>query len=278
VVRRTVGGTPILAFCLVLAGVLPARAAHVIPMNLATMADHSAQVIVGEVVAARSYWAENPRRIETEYTLHDVSYLKGTPADASDAFTLVLPGGKVGEVQARLCCAPQPTVGQRWCLFLLPSSPTWPIVGLYQGALRIAEDASGVERMMTADGLAVQGVDADGFVQHRSNAGHATAPIVREANHVRIVPRSTAKIESNSAMTFEAFRATLQPILDASQAYALAGPAGRYTPKRLTATTLKTATRDNAAQRSADIHAAEQLRGANAVERKTPPAREEVAK
>ncbi|MCB9849627.1 MAG: hypothetical protein H6817_02865 [Phycisphaerales bacterium] len=262
--------------CIVAALALPVRAAHVVPMDLPTLSDHAAQVIVGDVVAAESSWAENPRRIETEYTLRNVRYLKGAPVDASDEFTLTLPGGKIGELQERLCCAPQLAVGERWCLFLLESSPTWPIVGLYQGALRIERDAQQIERVIGADGNAVVAIDDAGFVQQEIAHSAHVAPVVRAANNVRIVPRVNAV--RRPAMSFADFTAKLQPILDASRIHEFTGPAGRYTPKVFTATTLKSAATGEAPRSATETPTESPLRGATSVKQVPAPAREEVQK
>jgi hypothetical protein len=124
---------------IVLGGALPAaRAAHVVPMTVERMADHAAQVIVGEVTKVAAHWAEAPRRIETTIEFANVEFLKGAlPRAEAEPFVLTVPGGRIGEMQMRVCCAPEFQVGQRWCLFLLASSPTYPVVGLYNGALRI---------------------------------------------------------------------------------------------------------------------------------------------
>lgn len=214
------------------------RAAHVAPLSAAELADHAAQVIVGDVIAQRSYWAENPRRIETELTFANVRYLKGRLPDSADTFTLVLPGGQVGETQMRLCCAPEFAPGQRWCLFLLAESSFYPIVGFNQGALRIEADAEGVERVYTADGRTVTGLDALGFLQAAPMPSPAT-PVMREAHGVRILPRDPQPPVATKS--FAALLEELEPVLATSRPIALQAPAGRYRPTQFAVTTLKPA-------------------------------------
>jgi len=214
------------------------RAAHVAPLSAAELADHAAQVIVGDVIAQRSYWAQDPRRIETELTFANVRYLKGRLPDSAETFTLVLPGGQVGETQMRLCCAPEFAPGQRWCLFLLAESSFYPIVGFNQGALRIVADAEGVERVHTADGRAVTGLDELGFVQAAPGPS-PEAPVVRAAHGVRILPRDPQP--PVAAKSFAALLEELEPVLATSRPIALQAPAGRYIPTQFAATTLKPA-------------------------------------
>ncbi len=228
----------LLALGLMVAGTSGAWAAHVVPMSLETLADHAGQVIDGEVVSVRSYWAEDPRRIESEIVFRQVEYLKGGFANADDAFVLRVPGGTVGEMQMRLCCAPQFATGERWILFLLPSSPMYPVVGLHQGALRVVEEDD-ILRVQTADARPVVGVDDAGMVQAVGAPRAHASPASHDAHNVRIAPRPEAPVRA--AMRYVDLRATLQPILDASRDHGLRSPAGAYTPIRYTPTALKSA-------------------------------------
>ncbi|MFQ5496104.1 MAG: hypothetical protein ACE5EX_12070, partial [Phycisphaerae bacterium] len=126
----------------------PARATTVVPMTLATIADHAGQVILADITVVRSAWADNPRRIETTITLSPVEYLKGAPGTASaSTFTLIVPGGTVGDTQMRITGAPDFRVGDRWMLCLLPTYKTHPVVGVSRGAFKIVSDDRGVQRV-----------------------------------------------------------------------------------------------------------------------------------
>lgn len=246
-----------------------AQAAHTVPLPIAELADHAAQVIVGEVAAVRSYWAENPRRIESEVAFVRVEYLKGAPAGGAPEFTLIVPGGQVGEMRMRLCCAPEFATGQRWCLFLLESSLLHPVVGLNQGAFLIAGDAGGVERVHNADGQPVLGFDEDGLVRIGGEV-QAHAPVTRAANNLRILPREP--VAAVPARTLTDFLVEVQPVVAASRRHALQAPAGRYTPAPFTVTTLKVAGGAGAAARDGIVVP---LRGADAVQSVQPAQREE---
>jgi len=203
-----------------------AEATTVVPMPLATLADHAGQVLLGEVVAARSYWTDNPRRIETEVRLAAVEYLKGALPDALPEFTLIVPGGTVGTVTARVGCAPQFAVGDRWLLFLLPEYRVFPTVGVGQGAFRIRSDPGAAPRVYTADGDAVAGIDDAGFLQTvRLRGGPVAETRVVGSRGLRVQPRRAAA--PPPALTLDEFRARLAPILAASRDHALTQPAGR---------------------------------------------------
>jgi len=198
--------------------------ANVVQMSVETMADHAGQVIVGEVVSVRSYWAENPKRIESEVQLSGISYLKGALPDSGDTFTLVVPGGRVDEWEVHLCCAPRLRVGQRWILFLLPTYKTFPVVGFYQGAFRIERGPNGIERVYDAAGGSVLGVDSDGVVLSTRESKASAREHVTESEYVRFSPLTAAAADS---LTYKAFRAQIQSVLDTSKSYALSEPAGR---------------------------------------------------
>jgi hypothetical protein len=196
-------------------------------MSAAGMADHAAQVIVGRVAEVRSYWADNPRRIESEVTLEDVEYLKGRLAESESRFTLIVPGGQVGEMRMSICCAPELRVGEKWMLFLLPEYRTYPVVGLSQGAFLIKADADGVERVVSrTHGVetAVTGIGADGFIQHVApEAADAHAHLV-SAEKMRLVQSAPADAK---AITYQDFVAELAPVLAASRRHVLDQPAGQ---------------------------------------------------
>lgn len=217
-----------------------ALSATVVPMNLPQLADHAAQVIIGRIATLRPYWADNPLRIETEIVFERVRYLKGALPEVRHTFTLAVPGGTIGRTQMRLCCAPAFETGQTWLLFVLPTYKTFPVVGIWQGAMRIMPDETGTERVWTAAVQPVTGIDAGGFVI-------AAAPGPQHA-HQRLVGASRVRLldegfgnHHTQALTLDEFLVQLDPILDASRDHRQTEPAGRRIPVRPVAVPLKAA-------------------------------------
>lgn len=192
-------------------------------MSIARMADLAGQVIVGQVAQSRSYWAENPRRIETEITFTHSEFAKGAHPGADESFSMVVPGGTVGHWTLRVAGAPEFAVGEKWMLFVLPSYKTHPVVGVFRGAFRVNVDASGVERVFDADRKAVQRIDERGvIVSAVSERHHVTLSGQHSPNHV-----TKSRDETAMAMTLSDFRAAIQPILDQSRDHRLTESAGR---------------------------------------------------
>ena len=230
-VRRTVRR---ISYCLaallcVFALVGTVHASTVVPMTVETLADHAGQVIVGTVSSVRSYWADNPRRIESEVTFGQVEYLKGALPDARDEFTLIVPGGTVGEMSLAVCCAPQFNVKEKWLLFLLPSYKTFPVVGLYQGSFIVQADADGIERVSHRrhDVLEpVTGVGTEGFVQYSVNHDSSVHDHLQAAHSLRL-KEGSASTPATPALTYAEFVDLLRPILAASRDHELTQPAGQ---------------------------------------------------
>jgi hypothetical protein len=221
----------VLAFAL---GAYPARAGSVAPMSLDVLSDHAGQVIAGRIASVRSYWAENPRRIESEVILEHVEYLKGALPDSGSTFRLTVPGGTVGQMGMRIGGVPEFAAGQEWILFLLPTYKTFPVVGLSQGAFRIEADGDGVERVRSASGAPVIGVDDALRIQTaRGQRATGTTNLIEEMNvRVEHDPQQTNAAEG---LSYAEFVAQIRPILQASRDHRLSEPAGRrvlveYTP------------------------------------------------
>jgi hypothetical protein len=236
----------VVAALALLAGISgPVQASVVMPMSLETIAGLSGQVIVGRVAAVRSYWVDEPRQIVSEVTFEQVEYLKGKRADSGDAFTLVVPGGRVGEMQMRVCCAPSFEVGEKWLLFLLPEYRTFPTAGMWQGAFRIKADTDGTERVyreLHDELMPVTHIDADGFAV--SQKGHCRRPETQArvvgGSYKSITVRAASR-EAPTAMSLVEFRAALEPVLERSKTYELTGPAGQRIPVEYTAVPLQAA-------------------------------------
>lgn len=202
------------------------RGSQVEEMSVRRMADLAGQVVIGRVSAVRTYWAENPRRIESEITLAQIEYAKGAPAGATDAGTFVVPGGTVGDWTLRVSGAPEFAVGEKWMLFVLPTYKTHPVVGLYRGAFRVVADAAGVERVLDAERQPIKGIDARGMVVS-VEADPSTAEWADRHSSPQVTALLAAANDSVSAMAFSDFRAAIQPVLERSQDHHLSGPAGR---------------------------------------------------
>ena len=212
------------------------RASTVVEMTVHTMADRAGQIVAGRIAKVRSYWADHPRRIESEVTLEQVTYHKGGNSEASTAFTLVVPGGTVGETEMRICCAPVFRPGEKWVLFVPPSYKTFPVVGLFRGAFRVTLDRTGIERIYSSAAQPVLGMDPDGFVRV---AGGNIDPHDRliAAVNADVRPRPSPLLKTR-AIAYGEFLAQIQPILDASRDYHLTGSAGRRVPVVYRSTTL----------------------------------------
>ncbi len=202
----------------------PALGSSVAPLNLQELADLAAQVIVGRVVTSESGWVASPRRIETRLTFADVEVLKGPPVAAGENLLLTVPGGTVGSVSERLTGAPLLEPDQTWVLFILPEYRTHPVAGLAQGAFRVQADEQGILRVIDATGRPLVGFDADGYPEVAPQTGHAAAAHLRAQRGARVRPPASA---SRAGLALDEFRARLAPVLAASRAHSLTGPAGQ---------------------------------------------------
>jgi hypothetical protein len=214
-------------------------------MTVQTLSDFAGQVIVGRVASVRSYWAENPRRIESEVRLENVEYFKGRLANSTASFTLIVPGGKVGEMQLQIADAPNFAVGEKWVLFLLPTYKTFPVVGLHQGAFRIEADAAGVERVYLSEHDAVLGVAPDGFVKSGKADSHQPQSRQVGANGVQVRPVHDDSNSAQAAISLQDFLQQLSPVLAASRDHQLTEPAGKRVPVVYTPSPLRTSAAGN---------------------------------
>lgn len=253
--RKTVA---CIALCLAHLLVVNALGTTVEPIAVTTAADYAGQVLVATVTSVRSYWADSPRRIESEIQWERVEYLKGAPTIADGTFRLIVQGGSIGTRQMRIAGAPEFREGERWLLFLLPSYKTHPVVGVHQYALRIVESDDG-PRVLTAAGEPVLGFDADGYIavgRNRPNASpngstgttaaatadpHEVADGTRVLCESRTEPRRVDGDAETPAELLSEFVAALRPALEASRRHDLDQPAGRPDIAGLTPTSLRAA-------------------------------------
>lgn len=203
-----------------------ADATSVAPMTVQTLADHAGQVLIGDVTSTRSYWANNPRRIETEVIFRNVEYIKGKLQNAGTDFTLIVPGGTVGDTRMRICCAPEFKAGERRLLFLLPRYKTFPTVGVAQGAFRIEKDETGVDRVYQHGQILVVGVDEKGFVKLATERRITDASSHLVDSH-RTQLKQQQAAETPKAISCSDFLNHIRPILDNSRDHRLIEPAGQ---------------------------------------------------
>lgn len=200
-------------------------ASTVVPMSVATMSDYAAQVIVADIGETKAYWADQPRRIESRVELRNIEYLKGGYESAPTSRTLIVPGGQIGRQQMRICCAPAFTTGERWILFLLADYKTFPTVAIGQGAFRIVKAPNGSGHVYQHGGLPVSGINDATWIEYATTpSAHAHGQLAGASSNLRLVDRSKATIART--MTFDAFRAAIQPVLDKSRDFGLSRPAG----------------------------------------------------
>jgi hypothetical protein len=135
----------------VVAGV-GARAAVILPADLATLVSGARAVVHGRVVAVEPRWVEGRRRIESLVTLRVEEYLKG---NLGDEVTFKVPGGQMGPYRSFMVGAPTFVEGDEVVVFLNAQGPTIPwISGLNQGVFRVAENTTGVKMVLPGISLA----------------------------------------------------------------------------------------------------------------------------
>jgi|GEM_PF-1702882 len=213
-----------------------ARASSVVNMNGERLSHHAGQVIRADIATVESYFADNPKRIETRLSLTNIDYWKGGYDGAPESFELVVPGGRVGKSQMRICCAPDFKPGQQWVLFLLPQYKTFPTVGLGQGSFLIKADETGVQHVYQEGFAGITGISDAGDFQY---AIYDQRPAHAHAALDGLTVRAAQPTPHKKLMTLAEFRKALQPILDGSHDYRMTKPAGERIPVIYHPTSLK---------------------------------------
>ena len=211
-----------------------ASGSTVLPMTIQQLADASGQTIDAVVESTASAWSSDHSTIQTTVRFRNVQYLKGQLPDSTDTFELVVPGGTVGDTRLVLTGAPRFETGQRWLLFLHPTYNVHPVVGIFRGAFRVEEEATGETRVVNPAGLVVVGVDSRGIVR----VARPDSPVSQRASY--IVGATSASVvgvyESRAPvavpMSYERFLDRIAPVLLNSKDYGLTAPAGRPTGLR----------------------------------------------
>lgn len=125
--------------------------------ELVTLAD---QIVVGTVERRESRWRDpvQQRGIVTQITLTDLEWLKAD--QPGDTFTLQIAGGQIGPYGEAIAGLPQLSVGERYVLFVRGNSQSlFPVVGIEQGVLKVRNDAGGLARIYTFEGMPLTQVE-----------------------------------------------------------------------------------------------------------------------
>jgi len=94
----------------------PASASTFARLGLDDLVDQNKTIVVGEVMAARSYWNEARTFILTDFRLAVSEVLKG--AVGTREVTITVPGGKVGDLTSVIVGGADLTPGKPYVLFL----------------------------------------------------------------------------------------------------------------------------------------------------------------
>jgi len=123
------------------------RATVLVPIEFRELVTVSSTIVHGRVVEARPAWVDGRRAIDTVLTVDVQEYFKG---GSGDTVVVRVPGGQMGRYRTIFVGAPEFQRGDEVVLFLRgnPASGAF-IVGLSQGAFRVAPDASG-RRVVTS--------------------------------------------------------------------------------------------------------------------------------
>jgi hypothetical protein len=138
--------------------VVPAaiRATVLVPIEFRELVAVATTIVHGRVTEVRTEWVDGRRSIETFLTVDAGEYFKGGPGET---VLVRLPGGTMGRYRTVFVGAPEFQRGDEVVLFLRGNpSRGAVIVGLSQGAFRVAPDRTG-RRVVTMPILMGKPVD-----------------------------------------------------------------------------------------------------------------------
>ena len=158
-----------LALGVCLSAATRASASLIVALDLPSMVSRADHIAVVDVVSVKSNWDASHKRILTTTDLAVVETWKGPAAPASH-FTLVQPGGTVGDVQTVVFGMARFSPGERALVFLRGRPDRAGVVGMAQGKRGIVREASTGRAM-------VQVADKAGAVFVRNPQGGASAPV-----------------------------------------------------------------------------------------------------
>jgi len=126
------------ALLLAIPAVAPATV--VIPIDFRELVNVSTTIVHGRVTRVRTDWVDGRRAIETSVTVAAEECLKGR---VDETVTVAVPGGQIGRYKTVFVGAPEFREGDEVVLFLRAYGGRLFIVGLNQGAFRVAADGAG---------------------------------------------------------------------------------------------------------------------------------------
>jgi hypothetical protein len=131
------------------------------PVTFAELVTRADMIFVGEVIDVRPYPLEtrDGTIVKTRVIFRIQDPVFGTTAALE---VLEFLGGEWGDIGIAVAGMPRFTIGDRRVVFARRDRSINPIVGFTQGLLRIARDGSGVERVLTLDGVPVAGAASIG--------------------------------------------------------------------------------------------------------------------
>jgi len=137
----------ILAIVLLAALPAAARATVLVPIEFRELVTISSTIVHGRVMDVRAEWVDGRRAVDTFVTVEADEYFKGGPGET---VVVRVPGGEMGRYRTIFVGAPEFQRGDEVVLFLRgnPARGAF-IVGLSQGAFRVAPDRTG-RRVVTA--------------------------------------------------------------------------------------------------------------------------------
>jgi hypothetical protein len=137
----------LLAIALLVAVPAALRATVLVPIEFRELVTISSTIVHGRVVDVRADWVDGRRAIDTFLTIEADEYFKGGPGGT---VVVRVPGGQMGRYKTIFVGAPEFQRGDEVVLFLRgnPARGAF-IVGLSQGAFRVAPDRTG-RRVVTS--------------------------------------------------------------------------------------------------------------------------------
>ena len=153
----------------VLHGSSTARASLVMALDLPAMVTRADHVAVVDVASVKSAWDANHEQILSTIDLIVVESWKGGDAPASH-FTIVQPGGTVGDLTQTVHGMTRFVVGERAVVFLTGRPDRASVVGMAQGKRVVRRDIG-------SGRLVVQVPDRAGATFIRTTPAASTAPV-----------------------------------------------------------------------------------------------------
>lgn len=123
------------------------RATVLLPIEFRELVTISSTIVHGRIIDTRADWVDGRRAIDTFLTVEADEYFKGGPGET---IVVRVPGGQMGRYRTIFVGAPEFQRGDE-VIFFLRGDPARGafIVGLSQGAFRVAADRAG-RRLVTS--------------------------------------------------------------------------------------------------------------------------------